>query len=341
MLSFIFLVISGVVMMKPLEQYIQEALGVRLSVAPWKKASELPFLLRDAYALHEGTLLGLQCLFVADLRDEAQSPESLRKQLDQVSKYTEAEVIYVRDRMTSYHRRRLVERKISFVVPGNQMYLPLLGLDLREHFRALRSEPKRFSPATQALLIHILLERSYADVTPSQMAEVLGYTAMTMSRAFDELELAGIGVCTHKGRTRMLGFEEEHRGRALWEKSLPFLVSPVGKRVFAAVTDDSLQSRARAGLDALSALSMLAPPPYSVIALDRKAYRSLGQGGEQAQELPDYEPDAVQVEVWNYVPDLLVQSGMVDPLSLYLSLREGDDERIDAALEELLEGVAW
>jgi hypothetical protein len=35
----------------------------------------------------------------------------------------------------------LIEQKVSFIVPGNQLYLPDLGLDLREYFRQRAVDP--------------------------------------------------------------------------------------------------------------------------------------------------------------------------------------------------------
>ena len=44
---------------------------------------------------------------------------------------------------------------------------------------------------------------------------------------------------------------------------------------------------------------------------------------------------------WGYSPSLFSDGSLVAPLSLYLSLRETDDERVAASLEELLENVKW
>jgi hypothetical protein len=50
---------------------------------------------------------------------------------------------------------------------------------------------------------------------------------------------------------------------------------------------------------------------------------------------------SVVIELWRYDPCLLSQSNSVDRLSLYLSFEAADDERIEAALEELLKGMLW
>ena len=42
---------------------------------------------------------------------------------------------------------QLVEQRVPFIVPGNQMYLPPLGLDFREHFRRLQAERPTPTPA--------------------------------------------------------------------------------------------------------------------------------------------------------------------------------------------------
>ena len=45
--------------------------------------------------------------------------------------------------------------------------------------------------------------------------------------------------------------------------------------------------------------------------------------------------------MWNYPPRLLGDGNAVDQISLYLSLRDDTDERIQQALEELLEEIRW
>jgi hypothetical protein len=55
--------------------------------------------------------------------------------------------------------------------------------------------------------------------------------------------------------------------------------------------------------------------------------------------LPE-DADAV-IEAWTYNPIRLADAEAVDRLSLYLSLRASDDERVQKELTALLEGVAW
>ena len=45
--------------------------------------------------------------------------------------------------------------------------------------------------------------------------------------------------------------------------------------------------------------------------------------------------------LWRYDPTLLSEEDVADRLSLYLSLKDNPDERIEGALRELMEGIRW
>jgi DNA-binding MarR family transcriptional regulator len=231
----------------------------------------------------------------------------------------------------------LIEQKVPFIVSGNQMYLPMLAIDLREHFRRIREKAPTFSPSTQVVVLHALLRDAGKVLIPAELAPQLGYSAMTMTRAFDELETANLAEVTVRGRERCLRFVGGRK--EIWEKALPFLRSPVSKRLFIRRAS-GLEGAMRAGLTALARFSMLAPPEYTTYALSREDWKALRQR-HKINEVPVQDPDASEVEVWWYPPVLFAEDGIVDPLSLYLSLKEDRDERTEAALEEMMEKFKW
>ena len=51
--------------------------------------------------------------------------------------------------------------------------------------------------------------------------------------------------------------------------------------------------------------------------------------------------ELVELELWDYDPGLFSNNGHVDLLSLYASLKEETDERVEQALEEVLRGEPW
>jgi hypothetical protein len=282
-------------------------------------------------------LLGLRALLVIDANSEEQSPATVRKHLDMLQTKQHTDLIYVRGQVTAYNRKRLIEQKVSFIVPGNQMYLPMLAIDLREHFRRIREEAPTFSPSTQVVVLHAMLREAGRVLIPAEMAPLLGYSAMTMTRAFDELETARLAEVTVRGRERCLRFHGDRR--EIWEKAQPFLRSPVNKRLFIRRIDGA-EGAIRAGLTALAHYSMLAPPAYTTYALTREDWKALRQQ-HKIIEVPAQDPDASEIEVWWYPPALFAEHGMVDRLSLYLSLKADHDERTETALEEMMEKFKW
>jgi hypothetical protein len=57
---------------------------------------------------------------------------------------------------------------------------------------------------------------------------------------------------------------------------------------------------------------------------------------------PVADEEDILLEKWNYPPALLSDSpGLADPLSVFLSLRDDPDERVQAALQHLLEAMPW
>jgi len=320
------------------ERYLKEALDVQVTTKPWTGGNRLPAVLRNLYAFFETRINDAPCLIMRDLAREEISPATIRKHMALIREKWNADIVYVRDRVTSYNRKRLIAQKVPFVVPGNQMYLPMLGIDLREHFRKLQVETPRFAPATQALFIHLLRRQDRETrITPAAAAHDLGYTTMSMTRAFDELEAANLDKIVQEGRQRVL--IPSIQRRALWEKALPFLRSPVKKRIHVRLPKN-LHPGPVAGLTALARQTDLAEPDHDVYALSRDTWNAL-KAKSKVVELPVPESDAAEIEIWGYDPELFTLDGIIDPWSLYLSLKDVQDERVEAALEQMMRTVQW
>ncbi|HVZ84379.1 MAG TPA: hypothetical protein VG893_11960 [Terracidiphilus sp.] len=320
-----------------LERYIHETLGVSLKTTPWSGASRLPPFLRERYTFAQAKLLGLQALLVLDTDPDEQPPAMVRKHMDMLHTKEHMDLIYVRNRVPAYNRKRLIEQKVPFIVPGNQMYLPMLAIDLRENFRRIRQEIPAFSPSTQVVVLYTLLRDAPQILIPTEMAPLVGYSAMTMTRAFDELETAGLAEVTVRGRERCLRFNDDRR--TIWEKTQPLLRNPVNKRMFIHRTQDPADA-IRAGLTALAHYSILAAPAYTTYALSRDNWKELRKR-HRTIKLSAQDPDATEIQVWWYSPELFAEQGIVDRLSLYLSLRADQDERTESALEEMMEKFKW
>lgn len=322
-------------------RYLKEVLGIEATgVKPWARANELPYFLRDVFQFSELELLGQPVVLAIGRVEVKQSLSEVRIWLDKVKALAGQRVVYVTDALASYDRRRLIEQKVPFIVPGNQLYLPDLGLDLREYFRQrVPATEAALSPSAQAMLIVALLRRPWqSDWQPSKVAVALGYTPMTLSRAVKELTAGGLATAYTVGRARWLRMEL--LPEQLWDHAKPLLRTPVRRTVWVDVHGIVAHQPSRiAGLSALARYSMLTEPKWPVYALTAADWKAATDAG--VRELPEPEAGAQEWQLWSYSPALVPDANTVDPLSLTLSLQENADDRIQLALDELKRQLPW
>lgn len=325
------------------ESYVAETMHATLKLQPWPGAQALPAYLRNSYLIFQGGLGGRRALWLF-ARDEP-TPAAVEKHMSAVGKRWPDAQIIIFGRLPSYVRQRLIQRGISFVVPGTQLYLPEHGIDFRS--RAKQSVQKRdtLRPSTQAVLLYLLLHPADSEHarSASELAPILGQSLMTASRAVAELEAHGLVNAQKVGRTRQVRLRGE--AREVWGAAQDLLRSPVTKRL---TLLDGPHARVKeyplAGLSALSRQTMLAEPRMRTYAVDRtRAPAADMAGAVAAQDWPSMadEMGFSALEVWSYDPRPLSDGTIVDPLSLSLSLRDDPDERVQGALQRLLEGLKW
>lgn len=316
-----------------LKKYFHETLNISINIRTWNGQKDLPFFLIDSYNFCEISLFEHPTLLILAKDDTDTTPAIIQKHWKQIQKKWDGFAIYIESALSSYNRKRLMEHHIPFIIPGNQMYLPHLGIDLREHFRGLHNrKPKSFSPATQAVVIYALIRKTNEKLTPTILAEKLGYTLMTITRAFAELKSAGIGEICRKGRELIWFFSNK---KTLWEQAKSYLRDPVKKRIWLKYNKPKII----AGLSALSKFSMLVPPILPVFAISITEWHQWKHLG--VIELPSPEGANFELEIWHYDPQLFAKKCIADPFSLYFSLEANKNERIESALEELMEKIKW
>ncbi|MDA3895898.1 MAG: transcriptional regulator [Desulfobacteraceae bacterium] len=314
-------------------EYITKLAGMPVT---WGKAVSrpLPHYLNQQYALRKLTVgkrafLGIMIKDIENFR-----PAAFEKHLRQImANDAFDDFCLIAQELPGYTRRRLIERHIPFVIPGQQLYWPELGVaaQARKTARA-PAKTETFTPATQAVLIYALNGGIKTPTTPKELAGKLGYAGMSMTRALDEIEGSGLGQITREGRERLLDFPTD--GRTLWQEALPYLRTPVRKIL--RIKEDHLppDQRMKAGEIALADLSMLVPPNEPVYALGRRDWKKLA---DRVEQIPVEDTGTCRIELWRYDPALFVKNNRVDHFSLYLSLQDEEDERLEMALVEMME----
>lgn len=218
------------------------------------------------------------------------------------------------------------------------MYLPDLMIDLREHFKDGRKVKRDYlSPSAQAVLLRCIIKNN-KTLFPGDLLGKVPYSRMTLNRAFDELAHHELAVIAFPGRDKLLSFDL--KGKELWRKALPFLRSPVKKTIYTSVNPFSGEKSFLAGLSALAEYSTIAAGNLPVYAIEWNSYRVL-YSGSKLREIPSPDGATAAVELWNYSPAILSNSNAVDQLSLYLSLRGNQDERVQGALDSMMEAMIW
>lgn len=319
-------------LLQNIKKYLLETLKVDIEIRKWKNQSGLPFFLIDSYDFYETTLFNQACLLMIGHQNGENTPGIIRRHQEQIQKKWNGSIIYVQTTLSSYNRKRLIEHHVSFIIPGNQMYLPECGIDLREHF--LKTHIKKdsgFSPSTQTVVIYALLRKTNEKLTASMLADNLEYTLMTMTRALNELKAAGIGEFYREGREHFWICLDK---KTLWKQAKQYFQNPIKKKI---LINDHL-FKISAGLSALSHFSQLAPPTIPVFAIGLRQWRLLK---ESIEEAPSSEEAIAELEIWNYDPELFAKDGCVDPISLYWSLKKSNDERIELCIEEMMEKMKW
>jgi hypothetical protein len=310
------------------KKYLHETLGVACLVnTKWTGTDGVPFLNQGSFHFYDAEVL--DCSFLlAVVHGSAQVQISdVEGIIEKVQTSARKPAVFVKATLESYERKLLIEQKIPFLIPGNQLYLPFLAMDLRENFgQRVPNAELMLSPSAQALLIAALVRKKWEKVWNHDEAAVrLKYTPITLLRVLRELTAASLVTVEKIERSHRvtMNFSKQET----WNKAKPLMRSPILQTVWtsAQLPPDVVRL---AGLSALSSQSLLAKPRQPVYAINRTDWLKIGTHPLQADE-----PSAYELQLWNYCPQIQTGSDLVDPLSLILSLRENNDKRIQSALD--------
>ena len=141
-------------------------------------------------------------------------------------------MILVEPSIPSWRRKRLTQQRIAFIAPHTQMYLPPLGIDLRDTIRTDHAyetddQAKPFVPATQVILLSLLLDTQRHGGEPGALAQAVNYSPMSISRAARALERANLIQRAKRGRHRHLLLATDPR--TVWDRAHPNSSRPLGR----------------------------------------------------------------------------------------------------------------
>ena len=320
------------------QTYLQAILG-EVPAIKQSQLDVLPLYLRERYQFYQVKLFGRAWTLAIESPDwDMGTPSEYRQQVKTISKIVQDPLVLVLDSITSTVRNRMVRMSIPFIVPGTQVFLPIVFIDISENYAtSLPEKGKRLSPTAQVILLYQIQWGHLEELSSKQIASKFGYSEMMISKARSELESNQLCEVTRKGKAIRMLFPDE--SAILWRRAEAYLSTPVRKRHW--IQWDSPVTQAKvAGISALSILSNLAEDDVPTFALKRKDFQFLLERG-QLRGCPDSHEAHAQIECWSYDPELLADGHRVDPLSLYLSLKEDHDERVQGELQTMMGVLGW
>lgn len=306
---------------KQIETYLANTLhlAIHLSRPSKEQVEKLPMIVTDTFYLMAAEMYGLQVMFVQD-KTGRYSPLQLRKMADVIMEKIGLRCIFVFDAIASYNQSRLIKQGVNFIIPGKLMFMPELLIDIRPMRKSFDLESKM--PATAQVMVLYHLERQIiVNRTIASISDMLGVSYATCNKALTWLCGHDLISETKVGKQKFISLDMDKW--VVWNKALPYMYTPVERVLY----HDS-KIHYLSGYNALAHYSHLAHTDEIVCEWDAPVPPCFTK-----------EENDVKIEIWRYSPEVLSETGVVDPLSLYLILKDDEDERVSMELDYMLHQV--
>lgn len=236
---------------KQIECYIKECLqiDIHLTKMPKAQADKLPMVITGAFDLMVGYIYRQQVIFAKD-KTAQYTPLQLRKVAGLICDKTGLHCVFVVDQLSSYNQSRLIKQGVNFILPGKLMFMPELLIDIRP-IRNRFNQDSKMPITAQVIMLYHLERQPIRQAAIADIAKKSGVSYATCNKALTWLRGHELATETKAGKRKLISIDKDKR--AVWEKALPFMYSPV-ERILYTDAEVSYQS----GYNALAAYSHLA-----------------------------------------------------------------------------------
>ena len=308
--------------------YLHKVLGIQINYID-EPILALPNDMYSRYRLQKVTLDERPVIFVYP-KEELETVSTIKKHLERVSEKENTHAVLILDHLTYRMKEQLLSEHIPFVVEGKQIYLPFMAVYLQERGDAEKQDAVAILPSSQMLLLYFIYH-GCSEMMTSTVSKRLGFSAMTVSRASRQLEEMGLIHTEKRGVQKIICSDKTPK--ELFEVSKRVLSDPVKRTIYlpkGMIKEPLLKS----GYSALSEYTMINP-----LSVECYAAESISSWKKEASDRLYSAEKQCAVELWRYDPLKLSNDSCVDKLSLALSLSQDHDERVEQAVEEMLESV--
>ncbi|MEN6363379.1 MAG: hypothetical protein ABFC90_12195 [Bacteroidales bacterium] len=273
------------------------------------------------------------CVIQAKNKQDSSTPLKYKQITKQTEILVGMPVVVILDSLTYYERERLINQGVYFIISDKYAFLPSLIVNVQA--KKKKKNPSKLTPVAQYVLLYYLLsEESKEEYTIKDLEQIMPYNYVALARAVASLENCKLCNTEIKDNT---GIKYIHFGdskRELWKKAQSYLSSPVKKVLYCDAIPEGDFSIS--GVNALSQYSHLNSEEYETRAIWDKLFNPSGAQYNEVEGLN-------KIEIWKYPTTMpfLSNHNVVDKLSLYLSMKDEPDARIEKELEIIIEEMKW
>ena len=249
------------------------------------------------------------------------------------------DVVLVFSKLSDIEKKPLLQARVPFVDFKGNLFFPPLGLVLNANDDVATS--KELTPSEQLTWIAFLLTKGQKVVDVDMLSQVTGLPNSTIYRC-----LRTFKTLNWLNKPNKL-YAYTASKKELFLKSESFLFNPIKKRLLLSDFDlNKIQSDSRllyGGTYALSYLTFLAESDEnSSYVISHRQFNKL------SLPLSQHVLEGKVLEIWRYSPFVsefwndfkeTQDRQFVDPISLYLTLKDDDDPRVEEEIEALKNNI--
>ena len=249
------------------------------------------------------------------------------------------DVILVFSKLSDIEKKQLLQARVPFVDFKGNLFFPPLGLVLNANDDVVAS--KELTPSEQLTWIAFLLTKGQKVVDVDLLSQITGLPNSTIYRC-----LRTFKTLNWLNKPNKL-YAYTASKKELFLKSESFLFNPIKKRLLLSDFDlNKIQSDSRllyGGTYALSYLTFLAESDEnSSYVISQRQFNKL------SLPLSQHILEGKILEIWRYSPFVSEfwndfkenqDRQFVDPISLYLTLKDDDDPRVEEEIEVLKNNI--
>lgn len=259
-----------------------------------------------------------------NVKDKTLGPKDFKKHSKRLSESINYPQIWCLKELHPHKIRRMIENELNFIVEDKQVHLPSLNYSIKAETEKIKII-KNLSGLSINLLIREILKGDLYGKSKVEIAKIFKTSKMTMGRSIEPLLTNNLCEEAKVGVSKQIQFKPRAE---LWLFLQKKINSPIKEVVF---LDHIPKGLPYSGISALSEHTMLAEDSIPSLAIDKKEFNKKFKNTKFVLE----DNASSKLELWNRPATLLEQS-CVNPIDVYLVLKETIDERVQIELEQLL-----